>query len=129
MQQLVLLALEQSLVEFHNHRVLVGLLDQHGIVCAVQASCSCSLGSVTCTYRLAASHNTATAACHYLDQMIVGFTVLHTLHNRSGICKSASYTNVNIHSLVRNSKFFDSLIAAHAALCDFAHGLLGMIWA
>ena len=35
MQQLVLLALEQSLVEFHNHRVLVGLLDQHGIVCAV----------------------------------------------------------------------------------------------
>ena len=124
MEQFVFFAFKQSLVEFQNHRVLVGFLDQHCIVGAIQTSCSCSFGSVTGPYRLATAHNTATAACHYFNEMIVCFAVLYTFHNGSCICKTTGHTYIDIHSLVWNCEFFDSFISTDTTLRNLLHGLL-----
>ena len=52
MKQMMLLALEESLIKLQNQWVLIGFLDDHGIVCIVQTSCSGCLGSVTGSGRL-----------------------------------------------------------------------------
>ena len=70
---------------------------------------------------------TTTAACHYFNEMIVCFAVLYTFHNGSCIGKTTGHTYIDIHSLVWNCEFFDSLISTDTTLRNLLHGLLGMI--
>ena len=59
--------------------------------------------------------------------MILGFAVLYTFHNGSCICKTAGNADFYINSFIRNCEFFDTFFSTNTALCDFIHGLLGMI--
>ena len=75
-EEFVLLAFQKSFIKFHYQWILVGFLDDHGVVCVVKTFCSGCFGSVAGSGWLSATHDTATSACHYFDQMIFCLAVL-----------------------------------------------------
>ena len=118
------LALEQALVQGHDHGVLVGLFDDGHIVRAVDALGTGSLGADAGPRRLAAAHDAAPAAGHHLNEVIVGLAPLHLLHNIFGVDEAADHADVQAGTLVVKAEFLDGVVTPDTALGDLVQGPL-----
>ena len=89
MKQLVFLALQQTIVQRLNQRVLVRLLDLCIHICGIQTLGSGFSAGRMSIYRLSASHDAASAAGHDFDEIIVAFAGFDLLDQFFGIGKPA----------------------------------------
>ena len=117
MKQFMFFSFEESFVQRHDHRVFITLLDHCHIVSTINTFRSGCLGTVACQSRLASTHNTASAARHYFDQMVILLSALHLLHNCSCICQSTDNADIQVDSLIRNGELSDKSTVTNTTLC------------
>ena len=103
MKQFMFFSFEESFVQRHDHRVFI----------TFRSGC---LGTVACQSRLASTHNTASAARHYFDQMVILLSALHLLHNCSCICQSTDNADIQVDSLIRNGELSDKSTVTNTTL-------------
>ena len=94
MKQFMFFSFQEAFIEGHYHRVLITFFNHRYIICTINAFLAGCFSTVTCQTRLTATHDTASAACHDLYQMVILLTALYLFHDFSCIGKTADYTDI-----------------------------------
>ena len=115
------LALQQTIVQRLNQRVLVRLLDLCIHICGIQTLGSGFSAGRMSIYRLSASHDAASAAGHDFDEIIVAFAGFDLLDQFFGIGKPADNSGFVFLVLIGDHDLLDPFASAHSAVANGFH--------